>query len=187
MEKIILTKDQYRRLEEIQRMVSVKKIENLQATTAENLISAKYLLEEISRRIDRILAAIDEFETAVFDHDPEEMIRQITRCVQLNGEWKRDAETAEDFLAGSVARFLEATTPSDFTVIVPEEEIRRVINENFDTETLMSVGWREGWFALIFGPDEETIDRPPFVFAKGREACYNEARAFIETFLHQEE
>lgn len=187
MEKIIITKEQYNHLVELLNYLPIKNADNIQENTAQNLISAKYLLEEMTEKIEVLKDAIDDFEDAIYDHDLEEMINKMTNYTHVVRELKNDAEIAEDYISGSITRFVEATTLSDFTVIVSEDQIREAIDRNLTDTRVMSVGYKDGEYALLFGEDEDTIDIEPFVFAKGREECYDQARKFIESFLDLEE
>ncbi|MBQ1186712.1 MAG: hypothetical protein IIX54_03385 [Clostridia bacterium] len=187
MNKIIISKQNYNKVMALQNKMPVKNDEKVGKTTAENIMSAKILLEEMAERIEAIQEAIYDFETAIFDKDVDEMVAKMSEYTNLMAEIKQNADQAEDYIAGSITTFAQTTAPSEFTVIVPEEEIKQAIESNFDTVHVMSLGFKDGEFALLFGEDEDTIDRPPFVFAKGEEHNYSEAQKFIEQFLDMEE
>ena len=187
MDKIIITKEQHQQLTVLQRRLPAGSAANLPQTTMENVMSAKLQLDELAEHLELLHNAIDEFEIAIYDHDTKEMVSQMAAYTRLTQALKSDAEVVGNFIAGSITRFLEATTPSSFTVIVPDAEIREAIDQHFAHCNVMSLGYQDGSFALIFGEDENSAAQPPFVFAKGAEECYEEARHYIETFLDMEE
>lgn len=187
MDKIIITKEQHHQLTALQRRLPAGSAANLPQTTMENVMSAKLQLDELAGHLELLRNAIDEFETAVYDRDPKEMVRQMAAYTCLAQALKSDADVVGNFIAGSITRFLEVTTPSSFTVIVPDAEIRTAIDQHFAHCNVMSLGYQDGSFALIFGEDESAAAQPPFVFAKGAEECYDEARRYIEAFLDMEE
>ena len=185
--KIIISKEQYKRLTGLQNERPISKAERLQKTTAENIMSAKYLLEDMEERLQDLSYAISEFEAAIYDHELDGMINRMTEYVRLIRALEADTKEAGDYLAGSVTRFMETTALSAFTVIRSEAEIKLKIDQSFENTNVMSIGYKDGEYALLFGEDEETVNEEPFIFAKGGEECYDEARKFIETFLDLEE
>ena len=186
MNKLIISKQNYNKVLALQNKMPVNNAKSIGKTTAENIMSAQILFEEMAERIEALQEAIYDFETAIFDKDVDEMVAKMSKYTGLIAEIKQTANQAENYIAGSIATFAETTTPSQFTVIVSDEEIKQAIESNFSDINVMSLGYKDGEFALLFGEDEETIDRPPFVFAKGEEHNYSEAQKFIEQFLDME-
>lgn len=187
MNKLTISKENYSKIIELQNNLTVNNIENIKLTTGENIMLAKYTLEDIAEKIQTLQEAIYDFETAIFDKDVDEMVAKMTEYTRLISELKQDVDETQDYIAGSVSGFEQTVIPSEFTVIVSEEEIKSEIESSFDESKVMSIGFNDGEFALLFGEDEESIDLHPFIFAKGKQEDYDEARKFIEQFLDMEE
>ena len=184
MEKIKITREQREHLAALLDFMPTPEEEFLEKNTAEALYSAKCLLDEMEENIEALRDAVFDFETAIFDQNLDEMLNKLAEYVHLARRLCLNAQSTEGFIAGSLTRFIETT--SDFTVTVNEEEIKKVLDREFVFDRVMSVGYKDGEYALLFGADEETIDRPPFIFAKGSEDCYDEAREYIEGLLDME-
>lgn len=186
MDKITVSKEQFNKLIKLQDEFTVNEPLYIQKTTAENIMAAKVLCKELSYELMKMQNLLDETETAFYDKEINTAIDLAPEYVHLAKEIKEYTLMIEDYLAGSISTLIAATEISSFVVTATSDEIQKVIDKNFKICPVMSIGFRDGNYALLFGEDEESIDIEPFIFGKGKAEDYEYAKQFIETFLDLE-
>lgn len=188
MNKIKLTENQFKNLVELGAALSVSEPEYIQENTGENIRAAIRLCKELTLELNDLQNTLDDTMYALSEKKIDESIAKMTEYTQIAKAVKEDAATIENYLAGSISKFIEISKAEEtFIVTATSEEIQKVIDTNFEICPVMSVGYKDGVYALLFGEDDDTIDIEPFIFAEGNEDDYDKAQRFIETFLDLEE
>ena len=162
-----------------------------EAEAADNFADNIEGAERSCRNLEFILSdlqnAINSADYAVYDKEIERGVESMEQYITSLSELEEEVASLKNYLAGSIKAVAEITEPSRFVVTASSEEIERVLDETHDKYQIMSLGYNDGKYALLFGNDEESIEEEPFVFAVGREDEYEEVRRFVETFLDLED
>ena len=162
-----------------------------EAESADNFADNIEGAERSCRNLEFILSdlqnAINSADYAVYDKEIERGVESMEQYITSLSELEEEVASLKNYLAGSIKAVAEITEPSRFVVTASSEEIERVLDETSDRYQIMSLGYNDGKYALLFGNDEESIEEEPFVFAVGREDEYEEVRRFVETFLDLED
>ena len=162
-----------------------------EAEAADNFADNIEGAERSCRNLEFILSdlqnAINSADYAVYDKEIERGVESMEQYITSLSELEEEVASLKNYLAGSIKAVAEITEPSRFVVTASSEEIERVLDETSDRYQIMSLGYNDGKYALLFGNDEESIEEEPFVFAVGREDEYEEVRRFVETFLDLED
>ena len=162
-----------------------------EAEAADNFADNIEGAERSCRNLEFILSdlqnAINSADYAVYDKEIERGVESMEQYITSLSELEEEVASLKNYLAGSIKAVAEITEPSRFVVTALSEEIERVLDETSDRYQIMSLGYNDGKYALLFGNDEESIEEEPFVFAVGREDEYEEVRRFVETFLDLED
>lgn len=188
MNNIKLTTSQFYQLIKLSSELPVNDAADVRETMGENIRDAIRLCKELSLELSDIENTLNNAMYALVDKRLDDVINGITKYTDLAKTIKEDTTIIENLLAGSISKFIEISEPENsLNIIVSKEEIQATIDKNFEIYPVMSVGYHDGNFALIFGEEEFSIDTEPFIFAKGKEEDYDEAQRFIETFLDLEE
>ena len=87
----------------------------------------------------------------------------------------------------ALAAFRDLTQCTEYELILSDEEINEIIEQNFKPDTTMSVGYRDGQFALLFCEVVDEVEKEEAflvkVFATGDAAAYDAVEAYINKFM----
>ena len=187
MNKIKLSANQYNKLIKLEAALPVSNPQQIQETAGENIRAAINLCKALALEINDLENFLNDTLYALVKKNIDFSVATMTEYTHIAKTVKEDAKAIANYLAGSISKFIEvAETEESFTVIASREEIQSVIDKNFEIYPVMSLGYNEGSYALLFGEDDETIEIKPFIFAKGRKEDYEQVQRFIETFLDLE-
>ena len=187
MNKLRIDTQLYKRLIGLQSRISGYDEAEVAENFADNIEGAQRSCRELEFILSDLQNAINGADYAVYDKEIERGVENMEQYVKSLGELEEEISLLKGYLAGTIKTLSEITEPSRFVVTVSNEEIERVLDETYEKYQLMSLGYNDGKYALLFGNDEESIEEEPFVFATGREDEYEEVRKFIETFLDLED
>ena len=154
---------------------------------ADNIEGAERSCRDLEFILSDLQNAINSADYAVYDKEIERGVESMEQFITSLSELEEEVASLKNYLAGSIKAVAEITEPSRFVVTASSEEIERVLDETSDRYQIMSLGYNDGKYALLFGNDEESIEEEPFVFAVGREDEYEEVRRCVETFLDLED
>ena len=187
MKKEMITQQQYATLKDLVAEMPLTAEAEVRETTGDNFRQAQFYCEDLIDQMEELRDGMDEFEYAIYGRDIALAIDKMATTVHRMKEIQTDVATLANYITGAVVKLLDTVEPSSFVVTASEEEIQQAIDEYLVGETGMSIGYRNGDFALCFGKDGAEHYEEVFFFAKGQEEDYEEARCFIETFLDLEE
>ena len=187
MDKIKITKEQFIRLLGIRAAFPVREGSRVQETVAENISEANRLCKGLGYDLMDLQDLLYDTEEAFYSSDTESALSTMAEYASIARGIVEYAQMIEDYLAGAIEKFSEITEPSTLVITAKNEEIQETIDRNFEICPVMSIGFMDGSFALLFGEDEDRIDIEPFIFAKGQAEDYDEAMRFIEGFLDLEQ
>lgn len=187
MNKIKITKNQFNNLIKLQSVLPVTDATNTMGKPAENMLEAKTICSGLDFEVNELYDKIHDAECHLYDKNIGAAIGAMGEYIDKIQEIQKDIKDIANYLAASISTLIDATEISTFTVTAKSEEIQQVIDTNFEKCPVMSIGFKDGVYALLFGEDEESIDIEPFIFARGDEDDYETARHFIEGFLDLED
>lgn len=187
MNKIKITKEQFNNLIKLQSALPVTDAKSTMGKTAENILEAKTICSGLDFEVNELYDKIHDAECHLYDKNIGAAIGAMGEYIDKIQEIQKDIKGIANYLAASITTLIDATEISTFTVTAKSEEIQQVIDKSFEICPVMSIGFKDGIYALLFGEDEKSIDLEPFVFARGEEDDYETARQFIEGFLDLED
>lgn len=116
-------------------------------------------------------------------------IDALSAMVEQMRDLKASVDTAYDELAHTLCALRALLEPAGWSPIRTDDEIRQAIDEGFELTNVMSLGYRDGQYALLFeeAEDDEALVADPFLIALGGEEDYDEIRAFVEQFMDMED
>jgi len=188
MEKIYISKEQLTTLIKLQSELSAYDLYSAEPTTGENLMRAEEIARNSAFDLSDLQDALTSTGFAIRDKNINGIIKNMAQYVKLMKTIKEDMQIIENHLAASVSKFLEVTELyNGLELVATDDEIQNALDDGFEQFPVMSVGYKDGVFALLFGEDENSIDIEPFVFAKGTEENFDEAEEYIEKFIDIDE
>ena len=188
MNKIKITNHQFSTLTRLQSILSAGTPDDIQENTCENIKAAVQLCKSLTLELDQLQNLLDDTLDELYENNINAAISNMSEYTKLTNEIKTDTAMMENYISGSLTKFTDvAEIAEPFILIVTKEEIKQTIDRNFEICPVMSLGFKDGDYALLFGEDENTIDIEPFIFAKGNKEDYDAVQRFIETFLDLEE
>lgn len=188
MEKIYISKEQLTTLIKLQSELSAYDLCSAEPTTGENLMRAEEIARNSAFDLSDLQDALTSTGFAIRDKNINGIIKNMAQYVKLMKTIKEDMQIIENHLAASVSKFLEVTELyNGLELVATDDEIQNALDDGFEQFPVMSVGYKDGIFALLFGEDENSIDIEPFVFAKGTEENFDEAEEYIESFIDIDE
>jgi len=116
-------------------------------------------------------------------------IDTLSDIVAKTNELQNDIKELSDSVTGSLLALRKLVSPSSWTPIHTDDEVRQAIEEGLSKTDFMTLASQNGKFALLFevSENDRTQTSPPFIFAYGEEDDIDEIRAYIEQFLDMEE
>lgn len=187
MNKIKLSRNQFESLDHLSTEVPVCEPIYIRESTFENINDAIKLCNALRFEIGDLENMLNDILYAIKDRGIDDAISKLRDSASIVKTIREDAKFTENYLAGGISKFLEASEIGDsFKVIAKNDEIKSYIERNFEILPVMSLGYSEGRFALIFGEDDDNIAVNPLIFAQGNQEDYERAQQFIETFLDLE-
>jgi len=155
------------------------------ATTMENLQSTQTLCHYLAEDVRTLADMAGEVEGALYEQDLSAAVGALSDFVDRFRELQGDMHTLRDYVQRSAVSFHHAVEPVGFAPLCTDEEMESVIAEHFQRDSVMSLGYKDGQYALIFGDGEQESE--PYVFAVGSGDEDALARAYIERFIEVEE
>ena len=165
MNKIKITNEQLNKLVKLQSVLPVTDANSTMGKTAENILEAKTICSGLDFEVNELYDKIQDAEYCFYDKNIGGTIDKMGEYVDKIQELQKDINDIANYLAASITSLIDATEITTFTVTATNEEIQQVIDKSFEKFPVMSIGFKDGVYALLFGEDEESIDIEPFVFA----------------------
>ena len=156
---------------------------------AEHLREVRRMCDWLSEEADTLSNQADEALDELYDKNFTSGIDMLSKMVTQLDELRDTVEIIHSQLANTLCALRELTAPAGWLPTCTDAQIQQCIDEGFTLTNSMSLGYQNGQYALLFEKEEngEELVKEPFVIGVGREADYEEVRAFVEQFLDMEE
>jgi len=152
------------------------------------------------REVDRMSSILSDEAQTMVDHTGDALdtlyeknfiggIRALSAMVKQVDDMHESLDHIRTNLAHALCSLREITQSANWTPTRTGEEIEAYLDEGFELVNTMSIGYRDGEFALLFENELNSGEflLEPFVVARGTEDCYDEVRAYVEQFMDMED
>ena len=187
--KILLNDSQYRIIDDCCKKLDIKDDYESNTTLYDSVTDMEHICKDFHYNLNKLQDALMDIKLSIADHDTEKLVQALKEMSGLIPEFSQDINTIRKATTDAVASFKSASEKIGFILLYDDKHIKQLIDDNFKGDSTMSVGYKDGEFALIFCEVIDEIEQPPFsinVIAKGEKDSYDDVQAYIEKFFLSE-
>lgn len=189
MEKIKLFADLYSKLTALCEAMRVTEDAKAPNKMAEHLREARRMTGILANETDKMEECAEDALDQLYEKNFVDGIASLSVMVEQVQQMRESVDKIYADLAHTLCALRELTESAGWNPVCTDEEICAAIDEGFELTNVMSLGYYDGTFALLFekGGESEDLVMPPVVIAVGDEECYDDVRYYIEQFMDMEE
>lgn len=186
MSIINLTNKQMKILEENCKKMGVDPMFPSNCKFGEGLHELLYICSYFADDVDALSDAASDLNMNAYDRKQEETVMGIEKVVSLFEEILDDTDRLTTTLQNILASYRNLSQCADYELLCSEKELKDLIDQNFVKETSLSIGYKDGEFAIFFSKTENKKEHEPFltkVIARGPETAYGNLNDYIGQLL----
>lgn len=153
----------------------------------EALLRLQNICDCLSYGVDELSDTVSDLDMAGYDRNFDEVVNGFEKMTNNLEEMLADIDDITKAAQNALAAFRDLTQCTEYELILSDEEINEIIEQNFKPDTTMSVGYRDGQFALLFCEVVDEVEKEEAflvkVFATGDAAAYDAVEAYINKFM----
>lgn len=187
MDKILLNASQSAIIDECCKKLDITDDYESNTTLYDSVTDMEHICKDFHYNLNKLQDALMDIKLSIADHDTEKLVQALKEMSGLIPEFSQDINTISKSTADAVASFKSASEKIGFMLLYDDKYIKQLIDDNLKGDSIMSVGYKDGEFALIFCEVIDDIEQPPFlinVIAKGEKDSYDDVQAYIERVLY---
>lgn len=186
MNKILLNNSQSRIIDDCCKKLDIKHDYEANTTLYDNVINLERICKTLQYDLDDFQDVLTDVQLSIVDHDIEKLVQGLKEMTDFISGLSQDINAINESTKDAVAKFKAISENNGFILLYDDKHIKQLIDDNFKEDTTMSVGYKDGEFALMFCEIIDEIEQPPFsinVIAKGEREAYDDVQTYIERFL----
>ena len=186
MSRIPLNNSQSRIIDDCCKKLDIKHDYEANTTLYNNVINLERICKNLQYDLNDFLDVLTDVQLSIVDHDIEKLVQGLKEMTDFIPELSQDINTINESTKDAVASFIATSEKIGFSLLYDDKHIKQLIENNFKENTTMSVGYKDGEFALMFCEIIDEIEQPPFsinVIAKGEREAYDYVQAYINRLL----
>ena len=186
MNKILLNNSQSRIIDDCCKKLDIKHDYETNTTLYDSVTDMEHICKYFQYELNEFQDVLMDIKLSAADHNIEKLVQGLKEITDLIPEFSQNINTISKATTDAVTSFKSASKEICLTMLYDDKHIKQLIDDNFKEDTTMSVGYKDGEFALIFCEIIDEIEQPPFsinVIAKGEKESYDDVQAYINRLL----